>query len=232
MKRAATSFLFTLCYLPGFSQSQQVDVTAAFRNNQATVSFSFGYDWHIGKKKKFSVGSGLRFTSYFGTNQYYQTAPAKLTSGNVGPQVLFVDNYNENIDSLLISSSQNNSINLLINLSYRLNSKFLIGFNIDAVGFSFGTTKEGSYIHNGQSAIVSAHPTLFNVLLVSDNDQGSLNSELYVNYFLTEKWGVKLAGQFLFTEYTTQYEIQQYPEANDRFRNKSLLLAIGIIRKF
>ena len=78
---------------------------------------------------------------------------------------------------------------------------------------------------------MSAHPTPFNVLLISDNDRGTLNSELYANYFLNEKWGLKLAGQFLFTEYTTQYEIQQYPEANDRFRNKSLLLAIGVVRK-
>jgi len=37
-----------------------------------------------------------------------------------------------------------------------------------------------------------------------------------------------LGAQFLFTEYTTSTKVQQLPEQNDRFRNKSLLLCLGI----
>ena len=77
----------------------------------------------------------------------------------------------------------------------------------------------------------NAKPTSFNILLISDNDRGSLNSELYGKYYWNEKWGVKLAAQFLFTEYTTDTEVQQFPEPNDRFRNKSLLIAAGISYK-
>ena len=77
----------------------------------------------------------------------------------------------------------------------------------------------------------NAKPSAFNILLISDNDRGSLNSELYGKYYWNEKWGVKLAAQFLFTEYTADTEIQQFPEPNDRFRNKSLLLALGVICK-
>jgi hypothetical protein len=74
-------------------------------------------------------------------------------------------------------------------------------------------------------------PTAFNVLLISDNDHGTLNSELYAKYYFNEDWGIKIGAQFLFTEYTTDTEVQQFPEPNDRFRNKSLMLAIGVIRK-
>ena len=76
--------------------------------------------------------------------------------------------------------------------------------------------------------MTSASPTPFNILLVSDNDRGSLNSEFYGKYLLNEKWAVKLGAQFLFTEYTTQTKVQQFPQANDRFRNKPLLLCVGV----
>jgi hypothetical protein len=54
---------------------------------------------------------------------------------------------------------------------------------------------------------------------------------LYLKYYWSEKWGAKLGAQFLFTEYTTNTEIQQFPEPNDRFRNKSLMVAFGVTYK-
>lgn len=74
---------------------------------------------------------------------------------------------------------------------------------------------------------VNASPAPFNVLLVSDNDRASLNSEIYLLYFINEKFAVKLGAQFLFTEYTTSYPVQTYLSGNDRFRNKSLMLIVG-----
>jgi len=91
--------------------------------------------------------------------------------------------------------------------------------------------KSGNYINGTQTAVENSKPTAFNVLLISDNDRGSLNSELYGKYYLNDTWGIKLGVQFLFTEYTTDTEVQQFPEPNDRFRNKSLLLAFGIVCK-
>jgi hypothetical protein len=120
----------------------------------------------------------------------------------------------------------------MINLRYKFNEKILVGFNIDAIGFSFGGRKNGNYINGFEGAMTNAKPTSFNILLTSDNDRGSLNSELYVKYFLDEKWGVRAAAQFHFTEYTTDVEIQQNPKPNDRFRNKSLMIAFGVTYQF
>jgi len=231
MKRFVLIGLLSTIFLEAFPQINELNFTSAVGNSQGSLSALVQHDWELWKKKKFAVGVGARFTSYFGANQYYTTAPAELTSGSTGPFVIFKEDIEENIDSLLIQSPQVNSFNLLINLRYKFNEKLMIGFNIDAIGFSFGAGKNGNYINGSQGSMENAKPTSFNILLISDNDRGSLNSELYGKYYWNENWGVKLAAQFLFTEYTTDTEVQQFPEPNDRFRNKSLLIAAGVTYK-
>jgi long-subunit fatty acid transport protein len=231
MKKVLIITLLTGFFSEGFSQINEVGMTSAVGNTQGSISISFQHDWELWKSKKFAVGAGARFTSYFGANQYYITAPAELTSGSTGPFVIFKENIEQNIDTFLIKSPQVNALNLMINLRYRFNEKIMVGFNIDVVGFSFGSSARGNYINGAEGAMLDAKPTAFNILLISDNDQGSLNSELYGKYFWNETWGVKLGAQFLFTEYTTESEVQQYPQPNDRFRKKSLMAAIGITYK-
>ena len=204
------------------------DATFAVGSSQGTFSASFGRDWRMGKAQKFGLGIGGRFTTYLGQNQYYETAPAKITSGSTGPGIIFQDNIPANIDTLLVSSPQVNALNIYINLSYQISKRFLVGFNIDAIGFSFGGSKTANYINGATGAITSAKPTTFNLLLVSDNDLGSLNSELYLKYEWKERWSIKGGIQFLFTEYTTSTKVQTYPEPNDRFRNKTLMGELGI----
>jgi long-subunit fatty acid transport protein len=194
--------------------------TGAVGSNQGSVSVDYFHLWKLGKSKKIEVGLGGRLTSYFGTSQYFSSAPASLAANN------------EDSDSLLLQSPQVNALNLAVNLGYRVSSKVGVGFNIDAVGFSFGAEKDGFYMNGNQGQATSAKPTSVNILLVGNNDRGSLNSEFYVRYFFREKLAVKLAYQYLFTEYTTDTEVQQLPEANDRFRNKASLFSLGITKQF
>ena len=194
---------------------------------RGTFSASILRDWRFGAKQRFGVGLGVRFTSFVGANLHYITAPAKLTSGSVGPLIIFKENLTKNIDSLLIKSPQVNCFNLMINLDYKISSKLVAGFNIDAIGFSFGGNRRANYMNGAAGKNTTAGPTPFNILLISDNDRGTLNSELYVRYFLNEKWALKTSMQFIFTEYTTTTKVQQLPEENDRFRNKSLMLSLG-----
>ncbi|MDL5050258.1 hypothetical protein QQ054_30085 [Oscillatoria amoena NRMC-F 0135] len=213
-------------------QVKEAHLTLAIGNSQGTASLLAGYDWELGTKKKLALGLGVRFTSYFGSNQYYRTAPAKLTTGSTGPLVIFKEDIPENIDTLLLASPQVNSFNVFINLRYAFSAKIQVGFNIDAIGFSFGGSKQGTYLNFPQGSATTASPATFNLLLISDNDKGSLNSELYLKYAVSEQWSVKTAAQFHFTEYITETAVQQFPEPNDRFRNKTLLFAVGIIRNF
>jgi len=208
-----------------------VDLNGAIGNSEGTLAFSFNFDKNLGKKQRIVVGGGVRFTSYLGKNQYYITAPAELTSGDTGPGVIFKENIEANIDTFLIKTAQVNSLNLLITLGYNISPKLLLRFNIDIIGFSFGKSANGNYINGSQGAMESSDPSPFNLLLVSDNDKGSLNSEFFGRYLLTDRWGLKAGAQFHFTEYTTDTEVQQQPEPNDRFRNKSLMFMIGVSYK-
>lgn len=231
MKRVSSTLVGLLIGVGAFSQGQEIQATTGLGDAQFSVSLSYGWDWELWKSKKFAIGLGGRLTSYFASNQYYITAPAKLTSGSTGPLVIFKENIEENIDTFLVQSPQMNAINAFVHLRYKLHKKIHVGFNIDMVGFSFGKSTRGTFISNDAQQVEEAVPTLFNILLISDNDRGSLNSELYGKYYWNDNLAVKVGAQFLFTEYTTTTDVQQYPEPNDRFRNKSLMLAFGIAYK-
>lgn len=211
--------------------STYADATLGGAKYQGTLALSYVHLWRLGEKQKLGIGVGGRFTSYLGANQYYITAPAQLTSGSTSPLIIFQDNITANIDTFLIKSPQVNCLNLSINIDYQLSEKISAGFNIDAIGFSFGSRQNGNYINGPVGKMSGATPTTFNVLLISDNDRGSLNSEFFLRYSLNDVWGLKAGAQFLFTEYTTSSKIQTFPQENDRFRNKSLLFCLGISRK-
>lgn len=209
------------------------DATVAFASYQGSLSFLYVHNWRLGSSRRMGLGLGARMTSYLGANQYYITAPAKLTSESTSPLIFFKENVEANIDSLLIQSPQVTAFNASINLDYQLSSKLTAGFNIDFIGFSLGGSRKANYINGAQGKNTTATPTSFNVLLISDNDRGTLNSELYLKYLISSsRWAIKASGQFLFTEYTTATYVQQAPEDNDRFRKKSLMVALGISCQF
>ena len=216
--------LCCLLALSAFAQDSRTvnygDITGAIGSSKGSVSVDYFHVWKLGKTKRAEIGFGGRFTSYFGSSQYYSSAPASLADDE------------SKSDSVLLQSPQVNALNIAINLGYRISPKFSLGFNIDALGFSFGGKQTGSYINGSVGQTISAKPTPFNILLVGNNDQGSLNSEFYARYFLPENLAIKLAYQYLFTEYTTDTAVQQLPIANDRFRNKASLLSLGITKLF
>lgn len=232
MKSYITVIVSLLC-LSAHAQraSNYVDATFGVAKYQGALALSYVHSWHFGENQKLGIGVGGRFTSYLAANQYYITAPAKLTSGSTSPFIIFQDNIIANIDTFLVKSPQVNSFNTSINIDYQITKKITLGFNIDAIGFSFGGNRNGNYINGPIGKMTNAAPTTFNILLISDNDRGTLNSEFYLKYFLNEKWALKFGAQFLFTEYTTSTKVQQLPEGNDRFRNKSLLACAGISYK-
>lgn len=187
--------------------------------------------WSVGKGQGFRIGLGIRYTGYLGENQDFISAPAKITSGMTGPLVIFKQNITENIDTFLIKSALAHCLNLAIDLRERINSRFFLGFNIDLIGGTVGNHPYGNYVNGNYGRRAYARPTAFNILLISDNDRGSLNSEFYVHYNMGPRWALKGGFQFLFTEYTTDEVVQSFPESNDRFRHKSLMLFAGVSYK-
>ena len=216
--------------------NQFADVTLGVGSSQYTGSASYVRNWKLGKRKRLEAGFGARFTSYVGSNLYYRTAPAILTSGKTGPGVFFADDILPNIDSVLFPKSQVNMFNLTLNLGYNITKKISAGLNIDLIGFSFGKKQNSIYYTNNfaTGVPVAAKPTTVNLFLISDNDKGSLNSEFFAKYKWNDSWSVKLAFQFLFAEYTTTSKVQTTPggDTNDRFRKKMSGVAVGVAYSF
>ena len=180
----------------------------------------------IAFKKRFYVGYGVRFTSYFGKNGDYVTATANVSEGN-----FFKPQNEEKLDTLFMPTAQINSLNAAIFLMYKFTPKFSVGFNIDAIGFSFGkdqTSTFYSYSENIPATTSNASVTNFNLLLTGDYDIGSLNSEIYAHYDASEKIAIRAGASFIFSEYTTD---QKFAFDNDRFRKKSLGFMLGVAYK-
>lgn len=221
------SFAQKSTYKEGNSFSLTVNVGASSFAN----SLGWNHLYGIGKSKRFKVGYGLRLTNFFGSNLDFTTAPAKYTSGKGSIAALFSEDIIANIDTISIRKVQTNFLNAGIYLQYTLpfwKNRIELGVNIDAIGFTVGS-KQNVVYKNGNA---SARPTSFNLLLISDSDIGSLNSEWYISYKATPHLAIKGGYQFLFTEYTSSTKIQQLPnstETNDRFRLKSPMILFGLI---
>ncbi len=181
-----------------------------------SVGLAAHKNWTLGKSQRFVIGTGVRLTSFFGKDLAFTSAPNALATVPAS------------VDSLLTPSPNLTSLNALINIGYRLNKKLEVGFNIDAVGVSFGPEGTPTFVSNGKNKSTAAKPTAVNVLLVGNNDRGSLNSHFYAKYELSKRVGIKAAYQFLFNELTTATKIQTAPEANDRFRLKSSMVFVGL----
>lgn len=226
--------LFSISHL-SFSQSknQRYADLSISAGGGFSPALSYNYNWGLGKSGKFKIGTGIRFTYFAAHHKDLITAPASLTTGEKGPQVLFKENILANLDTLHLSKVGVGYLNIPIHLQYSFSQKLEVGFNIDAIGISFGSKQNGTFYASDSRSLnkstQSAKPTFFNALLVSDNDLGSLNSELYARYWVNDKIGIRAGLSFQFIEYTTDKALTF---ENDRFRTKNLLPMIAISYKF
>lgn len=208
---------------PNDNHGNYIDLGVSGISDQLAVSLGWSHLISIGKsKKRFKVGYGIRYTSYFAKNQNYTTAPAKYA------------NTPADVDTLLVGSPQLNAFNATIHLQYSVTKKLDLGFNIDLIGFSFGWKREATVISSsydlGQPSLVYVRPVAFNLLLVGNNDKGTLNSEFYARYWVTPRFAIKAAYTYLFTDYRTYVELAFNNGAieNTRYRLKSGLATIAV----
>lgn len=214
-------------------KTRTADLMLGFGGGVTNVATSYQYAWKYGKKQRLTMGIGMRFNGFFASDKYFVTAPARIVKGEGGPQAFFKEAIPDNMDSVLIPSASIFALNFMVNIGYSISDRLSAGFNIDVIGISFGKQQPGVYINGNApdgitSKPVEAAPTGFNLLLIGENDIGSLNSELFVAYKLDERWTAKLGIQHTFMEYTTTTKVQQLPEANDRFRITPTVVCVGV----
>jgi hypothetical protein len=215
---------------------QELMSSTAFSSSQATASIGYQYHWQLGKKKGWEIGLGLRNTSAFSSKNEYITAPARLARSNTIPfLIVFADQLTQNWDTLEVQRPFVNALNLMTEIKYHFNRKFSVGFNIDLIGVSFGNSSSSILTTNAISkAEINTKPSKFNLLLTGDLDKGSLDSEFFINYQLSKRWGIRAVYQYLFTEFTTTSIYQNAPDGTTvyQFRNKANNLGIGLSYNF
>lgn len=138
MKAKRLFGLFLLVSMSAMAQqkSKYIQLGGALGSSNGSINLSAQKDWYLGKKDRIIVGTGVRFTSFFGSDITFTTAPAKLS---IEPK---------SVDSLLAPKPSLTSLNLMINLGYKISSKIEVGFNIDALGVSFGPEGSPTFITN------------------------------------------------------------------------------------
>ncbi len=217
--------------------TQEAGLTLSTDGSLSAVALNGVQYWGIGHhKQRFKIGLGGRLTSSYAKKQLeYITAAAELTSGKTGPAVFFADQIPANIDTMNMYGTQVNAVNLYLALRYDFWKKLGVEFNIDLVGLSFGGQKLARLTYdNGKVKNSFAQPTVGNALLISDNDLGSLNSELMISYWHRKNVKFKAGFVFLFNEYDL-YDPASYNNDNgklieaERFRHKSLQYGLGVI---
>jgi hypothetical protein len=219
---------------PAANTNKFIDLSGTIGKDQGTVALSYVYNWRTGKKKKFELGVGGRWTTYSGTKKDFVTAgPASLTRTSTIPfLIVFSGIQEENIDTLNVQRPLVNAINASFNMGYHFTPKLYGGINIDVIGFTFGRKSSAVLTSNGTTQTEpSAKPAGFNLLLTGDHDKGSLNSEFFIRYQVAKRISIKALYQFIFVEYKTENIVQVAPDGTeiDRFRNKANNLGLGIV---
>ncbi len=221
------------------SKTQAIDF--AFGVGKAGVSPAISYEklYKIGKAKKLKIGYGIRYTGYIAKDKdiHFRTAPARLTSGKYSIVALFSEDILNQIDTLHMHNISTNSFNINTRFEYALSKKIDLGFNIDLIGFTVGKKQKAEFTgevsdsqgKSNSGKTFSSKPTTLNLLLISDSDVGSLNSEMYVRYWASSKLGIRAGASFQFIEYKTS---QKVAFDNDRFRTKQLLPFLALTYKF
>jgi hypothetical protein len=197
-------------------QGKFIEIGSSFGSNLISPSAGIYKDFSLGKKDRLIIGTGLRYTGFLGKEVLFTSAPADIAADV------------SKTDTLSAPKPSIHALNVMINLGFKITKKLQLGFNIDAAGISFGPEGEPTYIGNRSRTPVKAKPTSPNVLLVGNNDIGSLNSLFYANYSIKEKLGISAGYQFMFNELKTNTKVQTNPEPNDRFRTKTSSIYIGL----
>jgi hypothetical protein len=219
MKKILFALLITICSKGSIFAQKQIDLALSF-NKGTTAALSFDKF----KGEKFKIGLGVRANFHSSGHSQYITAPAELTSGKKSLAAFFTPYKNDKLDTLHMEAASILSFNTKLSLEYSVFKKTAIGFNIDLFGVSIGPEKSGRFAAKEDPSLnntnQTAKPTFFNILLISDSDRGSLNSELYVRKTLKSDNSLRFGLSFQFNEYTTTNTLTF---DNDRFRRKNLM---------
>lgn len=231
MKRIVFIIVFLFCFSnftfaqKFLKQRAQSYVEVGLGVNKEASIYNVGYyrSWKLSKSKKIwkniYLGSGVRFNGFGGRDIYFVSSRPQIYKT--------IDE-----DSILAPRPAIYSVNTFLNLGYQFSPKIQVGFDIDFLGLSFGPNGSPTFISNGQEQTAKVNPTKINVLGVNANNFGSLLSNIYLRYKITNRWGAHVTLQKSYAEIRTEEVLQTEPGINQRFRYVNRLIGFGVSYHF
>lgn len=191
--------------------------------------YAFGvnmqYTWGIGSKKQHSnIGAGVRMQSFFTKDRYYKTSSVELAQLNRG-----------GADTLFFNKIQNNTLNIYLTFQIHIKRGADIYFNTDIGGINFGGRKNGNFVSYETNpdfftgnpnfpVVYSTQPYAFNLNL-ANNSYGTIMSEVYGSFSITELLGWRIGAQYYRNEYVT---VQEVPYNGKRFSQNNWMATVGL----
>lgn len=127
-------------------------------------------------------------------------------------------------DTLYVPNMKLLAANAMIGAGVKLTDNIEFGVNVDLVGITFGTERPGLLVNPGNQLSTVA-PVWFNAFgFGSDRTRGSLNSQLYLMYDVTDEWKLRFGYSNLWTDYALQNPVLGSPT---RFRSTLPTIFIG-----
>lgn len=218
------------------------DLGMAYSTGNYNPSAAYYQLINIGDRKLFAVGWTVRLGVFHGDNLNYYTAPARLTREKTGFSALGAPLVIRNIDTVRYDYVTMTSASVGVRAQVNL-GKLTIGASADLLGLTFGKKRVGRYKSStgqfvvsdkdstripfqGASVFQSSRPSTLNIRLLGDNDRGTLSTEVYARYSINQRFGIKVAYQFLTTEMTVAN--RDVISDNNRFRHQANMAYIAV----
>lgn len=225
-RRSASALRVVLCGLiVGASASRAIgaerrytqifDIAVGAGSSEGTGAFSWSHFYGFGDDRRVLVGLGARFSTFFGGHEVdYRTADATLIKEG-------------KLNILEVSRPRTHALNVELAIKYRPSRRLEAGFDIDLLGFGFGKSVDARY-HATEPAFLGvqqADPSSLSLLKGGNPDRGQLDSEFFLAYWWSERWGLRLGFSHFLSEYTAARRLDF---GNDRFRHNGNLAFIGL----
>lgn len=182
---ACTVFSTELTHAEAPEPEQKIWTGLSFAMGKSTQQASLGvaHHWAPFSGRSFAFVSGVRYNAFLEQRTEYKCNPGCSDTILALPE-----------------SKTNHALNLMLGVQYNL-SAFFAGFNIDVVGFNLAAK---DYALNRAGVSYAGETKSLNLLKIGFNDIGSLNSEFYVGYLISENLSARLGYSHTFSHYASK----------------------------
>lgn len=192
-----------------------------YGNPHWSVGTNIQYTWGIGHEiQRFNFGAGLRTNSFFTKKRYYKTASPELTALNPA-----------GADSLYIQKVQTNTLNAYFIFMFHIKKGVDIYFTTDIGGINFGDSRQAYFVSYETAPTIEdankykTEPYAFNLNMWEDNSFGTINSEVYGNFSLSNTLRWRLGVNYMRNEYILNRDI---PLNGRRFSQRHYMVFTGL----